>query len=319
MKKLFLALSYIFLIHVCLAQNLDIPSVFKPGIRLGGIYMPDVRVNDSVSYGMQRIRMTVIVPLNGNVKLDLQNLNISAHQSFLSLNAGLRNTVFSPVPSANNVYNVVLGFTHIRASIKNGFWLYHARFIYDYDLKNSSNDIPSALGGAAKIYVKSINKINIFGVGVAYSKRVIPFPIIGIRRTLAQDLSLTAILPLEVDLSYKLSDKFEVEFKNSLSALKTGFLVDTSKVSPFNFRNDNILLSNYNFLSTLLLIYKPSSRIQIYVEGGVYPFMQLRLTEADDKTNISKYNYFFAPYASVTIRYSMGKFMFGSQLFGTDE
>lgn len=316
-----LSFSLLFLVFFCVlrAQNLDIPSVFKPGLRLGGIYMPEVRINDSVKYGMARVRMTVIIPLNGNVKLDLKNLNISAHQSFLSLNAGLRHTAFSPVHSSNNVYNMVLGFTHIRASIKNGFWLFHGRVLYDYDMKNPGNDIFSAMGGAVKIYVKSINKINILGAGVAYSKRVIPFPIIGFRRALTDNLNLTVILPLEADLNYKISEKFELEFKNSISALKTGFLKDTATVYPFSFKNDNVLLSNYNFLSTLLLIYKPGKKIQIYAEGGVYPFMQLRLTETDEKTNISKYNYFFAPYASLTLRYSIGKFLFGSQLFGTDE
>lgn len=320
MKQLFFSIFFTFLICASNAQNLDIPSVFKSGVRLGGIYMPEIRVNDSVSYGMSRVRMTVIIPIKGNVKLDLKNQNIMAHQSFISLNAGLRNTIFSPVPDANNIYNAVLGFTHIRASIKNGFWLFHGRVLYDYDLKNPDNDILSALGGVAKIYIKSINKINIYGIGFTYSKRVIPIPIFGIRRTLTDNLSLTAIFPLEADLSYRLSDKFDIEFKNTISALKTGFLVDTTKASPFNYKNDNVLLSNYNYLSTLLLIYKPRSNVQIYVEGGVYPFMQLRLTESDGKTRIVKpYNYFFAPYASVTIRYSFGDFLFGSQLFGTDE
>lgn len=281
--------------------------------------MPDISINDTVKYGMSRARMTFIIPLNGKVALDLKNLNIAAHQSFLGINAGVRETRFSRLISTNQVYNAALGFTHIRASIKNGFWIYHARALYDLDLKNSSNDVFSAAGAAVKIYVKGINKINIFGFGVAYSKRIIPFPIIGFRRKLAEKLTLTTVLPLEIDLNYNLSPKFEFEFKNSISALKTGFLVDVSNPYLEKYRNDNVVLSNYNYLSTLLLIFKPNGNLQIYTEGGAYPFLQLRLTEDDDKTGISKYSHYFAPYVSVTIRYSIGKFLFGSQMFGTDE
>lgn len=317
MTKLFFSISFVLFAYFVYGQNMDIPSLFKPGLRLGGIYMPDIRVNDTVNYGMARIRATVIIPLNGNVSLDLKHLNISAHQSFLSLNAGLRETHFTPLIANNQVYNVALGVTHIRASLKNGFWIFHGRILYDLDLINQNNDVFSVLGGAAKIYVKGINKINIFGVGVAYSKIAIPFPIVGFRRKIADGLSITAILPLEVDLGYDLSPKFELEFRNAISALKTGFLVDMDNKYLPNYRNDNVLLSNYNYLATLLVIFKPHNNLQIYAEGGVYPYLQLNLTE--DNKKIVKYTHYFAPYASVTIRYSVGKFLFGSQLFGTDE
>lgn len=298
------------------AQSIDIPSLFNPGIRVGGLYLPEISVNDSVKYGMGRIRTTFIIPLNGNIKVSLKDLNIAARQSFLSVNAGVRETDFSPMKTSNNLYNLSVSFLHIRASISNGLWVYYGRAGLDNDLRNDQNIFFTGLAGAAKIYIKGINKINVFGLGVVYSKRVWPVPIIGLRRKLAENTTLTAILPIEVDITHKFSNKFEAEFKNAVAALKTGFVVDTLNT---HYRNDHLILSNFNLQTSLLFIYKATRNLQIYAEGGVYPFLRLNLTLSDEKTKIVTYNYYFAPYAGITIRYNIGKFLFGSQLFGTDE
>ena len=52
---------------------------------------------------------------------------------------------------------------------------------------------------------------------------------------------------------------------------------------------------------------------------GIYPFFQLSLTETNEKNKISKHNAFLAPYAGLTFRFNLGKFLFGSQMFGTNE
>lgn len=320
MRSLIFLIAFFAQIVVAHSQSVDIPSLFKPGVRLGALYMPEFSVNDTVKYGMWRVRSTVIVPLNGNVQVDLKNLNLSAHQSFLTLNTGIRNTGFSPVKSGNSIYNFALGFTHVRASLANGFWIYHARIIADNDLVSRRNNFISGLAGGAKIYVKSLDKINIFGAGVVYSHPyVIPFPVVGLRRKINSKLTLTAVIPLELDLNLKLNDKVELEFKNALAALKTGFQVEEQNPHLLNYRNDNLILSNYNLQSSLIVMFSVSKNMQLYAEGGVYPYLMLNLKQADNNKNIATYNHFFAPYFGITARYSLGEFRFGSQIFGTDE
>ncbi|HBX53671.1 MAG: hypothetical protein A2275_08490 [Bacteroidetes bacterium RIFOXYA12_FULL_35_11] len=320
MKALLFLFFNLFFFFCVFSQSVDISSLFQPGVRVGGLFMPSHKVNDSVSYSMYRIRTTGIIPLNGKVNVDIGKLNIGARQSFLTLNAGVRETKFSPVPSSNLIYNFALGFTQFRASLASGIWVYHARVSFDNDLKSDRNSFVNVLGGGAKIYIKGINKINVLGFGVIYDGRIIPFPVIGFRRQIAENFTMTVVLPVEATFNYKFGPKFETEFKASVTGLKTGFVVDSTNAQIHSkYWNGPVILSNYNLQACLLFIYKPAKNFQIYAEGGIYPFFQLSLTETNEKNKISKYNAFMAPYAGLTFRFNLGKFLFESQMFGTNE
>jgi len=301
------------------AQNIDVPSLFKPGVRLGGLYMPDISINDSVRYGTTTFRTTVIIPLNCNVNFNLQELNVSAHQSFLTINTGMSKTNFSMINTSNNIFNCSLSFLHIRASLSNGLWIYYVSTGLENNLKNNKNNFFTGIAGTAKVYIKGLNKINVFGLGIVYSKRVLPIPVIGLRRKVSDKTFFTAILPLEMDLSHKFSKKFELQLTSAATSLTSGFIVDTMNEHLPKYQNNNLMLSNINIQTSLLVIFKASKNLQIYAEGGIYPFLRLNLTISNKQTSIVKYDYNFAPFVDVTLRYNIGKFIFGSQLFGSDE
>jgi hypothetical protein len=318
-KIVFISILLLFKLFNSSAQNIDVPSLFKPGIRLGGLYMPGKSVNDSVKYGITKYRASAIIPLNGNVNLDLKELNISAHQSFLTINTGVSNTNFSLASTSNNLYNCSVNFLHIRASLSNGLWVYYASAGLENDLKKENTNFFTGIGGVARIYIKGINKINVLGLGIIYSNQLYPIPIIGIRRKVAKNTFFTALLPLEMDLSHKISKKFELDLAADVSSFNSGFFIDKMNTHFPNYRNDNLIMSNNNIQTSLYVIYKAAKKLQIYAEGGVYPFTWLNLAKPNVHGSIAKYNYSLAPYVTLTLRYNIGKFLFGSQLFGSDD
>ena len=319
MKTTYKILIITLLFTTGLNAQVSINSLFKPGLRVGTIIQPDIAINDTVSVGSYMYRTNVIIPVNGKVKFDLSNLDIGGKQEFVTINAGLQDLRFSNFSENKLLYHFALGFSGVRVTINDGFWVYQAKVGMINDITENRILAPYAYAGAAKVYIKGINKVNAFGLALVYSgNRFLPIPIVGFRRKLANKLKLDVILPLEVDLNYKVARKFKMTFKNKLAMYSSGIAYNSFQNLPTT-SDEKYIFSDLSFQTTLVLSYKFSNRFIIFAEGGANIYSRIDVTEIVSNNKISSYNKSFLPFGSITARFNFGDFMFGSQIFGSDE
>lgn len=317
LQKIFIIFTLF--VSVNLYSQISINSLFKPGLRVGTIVQPEVAINDSVSVGSYTYLTNVIIPVNGKVKFNLSNLDIGGKQEFVTVNAGLQDLRFTDFNSNKLLYHFSLGFTGVRVTINDGFWVYQVKAGIINDITENRIISPYAYAGAAKVYIKGINKVNAFGLAIVYNgDRFLPIPIIGFRRKLASKLSMDVILPLEVDINFKATKKIKFVFKNMLSTSSSG-ISRNSFNSIVDQPNSKYTFNTLSLQTTLVGSYKFSNNFIIFAEGGINSYSRINVTETTSKNKISTYNKTLLPYFSLTARFNFGDFMFGSQIFGSDE
>jgi len=292
------------------AQDIGLSSFFRPGARVSALYLPEKDLGNGETLEMSQLRTSLIIPVGGKASFSLKDLEAKASQHFINVSAGFRQANWNVLPSESQIANFSVGFTGISGKLGSGIWFYtgQAGFLQDLDVNTEAS--PFAVLAAMKIKIKGLNKQNFYGLGVAYNgKRFLPIPLIGLRRKIADKTHITAIFPVQLDVTTKLSSKTQLSFLNTVN----GFANQT-EVAP----NQERLMTFGGLRNSLILKYKISKGFSLWLEGGVFSFAQLQLfdTDRDQKFTQSEAN--FTPFASVTARINFGKALIGSQLFGND-
>lgn len=301
------------------AQNFGLQSLFRPGLRLGTTYAFDSDINDTLSFGMTKYRMGLVVPLSGGLSLDLKNLKASVKQDFLTVNAGFRDIRMDGLLSSPHVYSFTAGVTGIRAGTNNGIWGYTVNAGIVQDLEFSSSNNLFFLAGAVKLKIHGLHKQNYYGLIAVYNGgRFLPVPILGIRRKLFDGAHLNVLLPAQVDITYKPVDDVKMTLKSSIGGFRNWTRVDTSKAifSELN-DTDQAILGFANLTHSLEIEYKVSGNTRIILDGGVYAPARVSFNK-DVRNDYHAFDPTVVPFVRIAIKFNLGKSLIGSHMFGND-
>ncbi|MFT5914173.1 MAG: hypothetical protein ACJAWV_000932 [Flammeovirgaceae bacterium] len=308
----FFLLSLLLFFNSAEAQDVGFSSFFRPGMRLGAMYIPKSDVGKSETAEMLHVRSGFIIPLGGGASLNLKKLKVEAKQSFLNINIGYRKNDWSVLANSNQMTNFSIGYTGVKVGLGKGIWAYSGNVGFIRDI-NSESISPFALAGLLKIKVKGLNKQNFFGGAVAYNgKRPLIVPIIGWRRKIAKKTHLTALLPIQVDITTKLSKSVKLSFLNTVN----GFANQTEN----NFLNQerNLLQTFGGLKHSLIFNWRVSKSVRFLLEGGSFSIANFQLFDEGRDNRLLKSEANFIPFASFSARINFGKSLIGSQLFGND-
>ncbi len=312
-KKGYLLILFLFIsTNVLFAQRFGMSRFFRTGMRLTSYYSPSATVNDSVKFGMQTMNVAFILPVGGNLELRLREFNIKFHQTFLTTNAGWR-WINSDFIDKQQLYNFSIGLTHVRASLKNGFWFYSANLGMVEDRYYLNEVHPYFLGALAKIRVQGLRKQTILGIALTYnSGTFLPIPILGINRKLHPKWDINVLLPIEFALIYDASKKINMNAKLYFSAFdaRTG-----SFTGQFRLSDQTARMSYSEIRSSIRIDYKIKRRYQLFVELGM---VSLRNLQFQQDTTKLKYTPNLAPFTQLSLHFDFGKSPIGSQLFGNE-
>lgn len=315
LQTLFLGLTLCLFTTAIQAQYVGFTSLFRPGARVGVQYMPSDLLDETNQFGYSQIRTALIVPLSGGADLNLKKLRASAQQSFLNFNAGIRQYELNNLGIQRELGNFSLGLTGVKASvgIGTGIWAYTVQAGFLQSLESSGGRAPFAMAALLKIKIKGLNRQNFFGGGLVYAgKRLLPIPLIGIRRKLAKKLHLTALFPVQLDITKKFSKSSRLSWLSAVNGFSSTLQPNAGAITQ------EALFSFSSFRSSFIYQLRASGNLKLFFEAGMNLFGQAQIYDSDRENKLFDYDAHFTPYAGITARFNFGKSILGSQMFGND-
>lgn len=317
------------------AQSIDIPFLFKTGLRTQVSYMP-IQAEDRFQMNIAHYQMQGIFSLksklNADISLKKLKFDVGLRQDFLTINAGMRvvNSDFFPANKPNYWGNITLGYTSIKAGLKNGVWVKTLQISAVQDVEDLGKARPFVLGAVAKVFILGLRTQNIFGVGVAYTPQgsIFPVPIIGFNRRLSEKWDMNLLIPANIAFIYKHNNKLRIRTRISPNALQVGGknlpffqtnTPDNSQNPPQNLQVAQANRFQYTALEANIGVqYQINKNLRMV--GQVGYLFATHLNFREDKTKIGevKLQNNFMPQFTFGFHFSLSDGIFGSQMFMAD-
>ncbi|MCC5946210.1 MAG: hypothetical protein JJT94_14865 [Bernardetiaceae bacterium] len=303
--------------HFVEAQRIGTGFLFRPGVHAGAEFLPPTRLSDSTNFAMSRYYANFVVPIGGKVGLDIKNLSLTATQSFLTINAGVRRPQVDYLLDDALLYNLSLGITGVKAGLFKGVWFYTANVGFVQESSSLSELHPFGIAALAKVKVRGIHKHDIYGAAVLYQyRRFLPVPIFGLNRKLSKKVFMQLLLPVSTNFTYKFNKKFSVDWLTAIANFRTGVRTNPAFALPPEAVMNPLNMNYTQIKSALIANIDLSKRVVLQVEGGLSFFRNLYLLEGNNEYVRSTLP--ATPYLGASFRIDMGKSLIGSQLFGND-
>ncbi len=307
------------------AQGLDIPFLFKTGLRTQVTYTP-IQADSNLNMQINHYQVQGIFSLKSNINANfsLKKFDIGIKQNFLTINVGMRvvNMNFSPENKANYWANLTLGYTSIKAGIRNGIWVRTLQVGAVQDVEDLGNTRPFVLGAVAKVFILGLRKQNIFGLGVAYTPqgRILPVPIIGFNRKLSDKWDMNLLIPASIAFIWKTTNKLKIRCRLNPNALQVG-----SKNLPYfaqnNTQNPQITQANRlqytQFETNLSMQYQLNKNTRIVAQAGYLIGSNLNFNGNNTKIGEIKLGNGF-PQFTFGFHFNLSDGFLGSQMFMAD-
>ena len=217
MKRFITAILFTVSGLIVQSQIINLDFIFSPGMTMGAEFaFPSGGANE-FSYLKNKIQ--VVVPLKTKIKfeidkeaikkLNFKTSDVKGHQDFLVFNATGRTPKTQSVPTGTPVYLGSLGYTGVSASLQNGIWIYSANLSVSESTESfKKRTMINGLAYALRVKLNDLKLIYFYGAAIAYNQGVIiPVPMFGFTTKVAKKLRFTLILPVQADLTLKLSKK----------------------------------------------------------------------------------------------------------------
>ncbi len=303
------------------AQILGLNSIFRPGVKVGAVWIPEGTLADSSTFGMQRLFINTIIPLKTKVDADfklseLRKADLKLRQSFLTLNAGMRQ-LSGNLAGDMRVMNAAVGITGVRASLKKGVVFYTVNVGFVQKPEALSDLHPYFMGAVGKLKIKGLRKQNIYGLALAYQWGGIPLPIplIGWNRPLSKNWSVAILLPASAQVSHKIARRVKSTYAVNLTSFRAGL--------GQNAASSNILQQPTFQYSQVQINWqldaKLSSRVAFFSEVGYAPYRNANFRNAVPNQDDAPAKVgFVGIYACGGLSFNLGKSPINAQLFGND-
>lgn len=297
-------------------QNLRLDYLFAPGLEMGAEFMNRSAINDSVDFGYYQWNTQVTIPLKTKLdasinweeikKLDFSSANVKASQNFFTLGYAQKNPNNIGLGDTESVNKISLGYTGLSAGLLSGIWIYSANLFVDENNKFSEGFNPNFLGYFARVKLNNLKFIYFYGAALVYNqKQTIPTPLFGFTTLVAPRTRLTAILPLQILLNYKVSRAVRVQLGTKYQGLNS--------IARFDNRETINFTSMKSFCGVK---FKLGTSVIFSVEGGYNWWRNFRYLGFDDE--IASVSIGDVPYVGVNVKYKLGKSLFHNKLESLD-
>jgi hypothetical protein len=307
MKKALLFLFTFAVSQPISAQSFGLDWLFKPGVRASFLYIPKQSDKDSAHFGLSQVNLSFILPLGGKASLDLKALDLKARQTFLNIGTGIRLPQTNLSENQRRIYNFSLGITHLQVGLRNGIWLYtaNAGMVQDAELLDKINLF--GVVAFAKIRLRGLRKQDIYGFGVGYfNQSIIPFPILGLNRRLSKKWDFRLLLPVNLTLAYRASQKVGIDFSLNTNVFQTQVVPIENTTARWQYRQAQL---------DIVAHFKLGRQLRLSAETGLAVGRSLLIKQGAFKEALK---FSPAPYFGVALRASLGKQLLGSDLFASE-
>lgn len=251
------------------AQGIDISRFFRTGLNLRAEYIPDANVKDTAgSVGFSRYNAQLIIPLKGKIEASWKKLDITASQYFLTINGGVRQVRsknLSLEPN-QNLYTLSFAVAGLHAGLRSKMWLYAFGGGFTESPATMGKLHPYGTGAAIRVKIKGLNYQKFYGLAAVYTNSSIPFliaPVWGINKKIASKTTLTLILPVQAQLTFKFNSKNNIAFLLTPGGYNGG--VRDTVLTHSKVRLQYI----YSHIkSSLTWNWKPNKNVRISTEAG---------------------------------------------------
>lgn len=335
LMKLIYKSIFIILIIVCsraaTGQAFIFNQLFRPSLRLNTEYVHDFSNNkDQLHTGRANINLIIPIKSKLDVKVKWDNIlkikkwkdikkvaKIRAHQIFWNFRPQFTYLNFQPKaptdypfaqrPQLN--YGFSTGVTGVHLLRKMKLLFYSINIGINEDLRSIGKMHPS---GNLLLGIAHANKLVFYwyyGIYVSYNNgRVLPAPFIGIQANLTKRLTLNITLPVQFQLSWKVSKKVKLDFITGISGFSGGFGLEdlSTKVVRYDF-------SAFQLRSGLVFTAKLGKQAQLYLEAGMIPYRQVSWNSKDnifEKPNLGYLN----TYGAMSLFFTFQKSLLSSTI-----
>lgn len=270
------------------AQSFSLNSLFQPGLRTGSGLVASG--GDTVGLGFGSVQVGGVAPVFGKLKLNIEDLEVSGHQTFFTATLGHR-FVWSALPGTPSLSHALLGATHLRAGLRSGIWLYTLNLGV---FGSGSRAIPLGFASAVRVQVRGLRKQNFFGLAlVGVGGQVLPLPVLGLNRRLSRNWDLRMLVPTALTVARSMGSRHSMEIK-----LSGQFFQIPAPQEVWRYRQLQFSAG-----------WRIKSRIwRLSAEAGIAFARNLKIGSFDQDLAP-------APYASLVFNYNLGESKIGSQLF----
>lgn len=284
MKSFILFLLFIQVLVV--SAQFDINRFFRTGLNLRAEYIPDADLKDTTgSIGFSRYNAQLIIPLKGKVEASWKKLDITAKQYFLTLNGGVRqvrNSKNLPLEPNHNLYTASFAVAGLHAGLRSKMWLYAFGGGITESNKTLNKMHPYATAAALRVKIKGLNHQKFYGLAAVYSNSSIPFliaPVWGLNKKIADNTTLTLILPVQAQITYKFNSKNNISFLLTPGGYNGGVKDTTLTHSKVRLQ---YIYSHIK--SSLTWNWKPNKNVRISTEAGLLFGRSVTLSYLPDRS-----------------------------------
>lgn len=244
MKRLVAGIFMIMVSIVAYTQAINIVNlhwIFKPGLQLEGEYFlpKETGAETAQSFGYTKVKATALIPVKGRVGLKLTNdkgllqvpvikkgVDIRAHQIFWRIGGGVseyKGLATNNIPPEYAL--ITTGITGIHYIKKFRFAFYNANLSISESY--TSIELPPVRadlsGGIAKVFSPTF--IYFYGLSLNYNDGLfLPIPFIGFTGKISKKVNATIVLPMQANISYKVSKGLKQTAFMELRGARNGYI-----------------------------------------------------------------------------------------------
>ncbi len=295
------------------AQQLSLSRLFYPNFTISADYLPTASLKDGGSFGLQRSRGFGLVPIQSEVGASLnQRLKFDVkirHTVLLAQYSQINPTFDEKLQPASGYKSATLGVIRMQASLRDRLWVYAVGGGITESNETFFTPQPHLFGGAARLHVLGLQTQIVYGTAVVYNQKFRIIPVFGINKRFAKDWRITALLPFQADLNYRVSPWFNLDLIGAYGGFSGGFQQISSSSTEKLLRRQNYQHVKVSLAANAHLF----TVLNVSVEAGAAGFRRLR-TFNSAQENLSTDTPAVGPYLGVSLRYITSRSTISSKL-----
>lgn len=297
------------------AQQLALSRLFYPNLTLRAETWPGASLPDNRSFGLSRTSALGLIPIQSEVqasfsfrkKLDLR----VRHTVLLGQYAQINPTFNDKLQPTNGFKSATLGVIRLQASLRDKLWVYAVGGGLTESNETFFTPQPHLFGGGARMHVLGLQTQILYGALLTYNQKFRVIPVFGVNKRFAKDWRITALLPFQADLNYRVTRWFNLDLIGAYGGYSGGLQELASTTNEKLLRRQNYQQVKFSLAANAHLF----SVLNVSAEAGVVGFRKIR-TFNPAQENLSTESPAVGPYLGVSLRYITSRSKFSSKMLG---
>lgn len=297
------------------AQQLSLSRLFYPNVTLRAETWPGTSLPDNRSFGLSRTSALGLIPIQSEVQASFslrKKLDLRVRHTVLLGQYTQINPTFSEKLQPNSGFkSATIGVIRMQASLRDKLWVYAVGGGLTESNETFFTPQPHLFGGGARMHVLGLQTQILYGAMLVYNQKFRMIPVFGVNKRFAKNWRITALLPVQADLNYRVTPWFNLDLIGAYGGYSGGLQELAATTNEKLLRRQNYQQVKVSLAANAHLF----SVLNVSAEAGVAGFRKIRYFNTAQE-NLSAEAPALGPYLGVSLRYITSRSKFSSKMIG---